>query len=384
MENIKHRLVNWQESMGVEFGHFRQTENYFIDRLADNMASRLTGYNYGLLPAADRKSSSSSFEIAGRVTGGIVVRLRSCNAVTIGGFRIAYNPTHSGYIEYTHLFDESSLDKSETKYWDVVLSLDPFNRLPEGEPSEKENLIRHPDVVEEYKLSIAAPGEIKYEQLGKYHLIIGRIRQQGEHCEVDTNFIPPCTSMSSHPDLLHYYENFGVYLNNIEQASKAIITKIRNRSQNSPLAIHIGNLCEDVMRYIASVFFSYRNMGRDMAPVEIVNYFSTLAHTFYINLEFIGKMEKEELMKYFYEWSDVTPGTMEELLAGTLNIRYNHHSIRPVMLQVESFIRILSELWVKLSSLEYIGQHKENIVISERSYGQDTKKKESGGWTILD
>jgi hypothetical protein len=125
-------------------------------------------------------------------------------------------------------------------------------------------------------------------------------------------------------------------------------------------------------------------MGRDALPVEIAGYFSTLAHTCFISFNFISKAEKEELLKYFYEWSDITPGSFEELLSDTLSIIYDHNNIRSSMIQMNSFLQVLSGLWVRLSALEYIGQHKENIVISERSYQQETKKKESGSWTILD
>jgi len=385
MNKGKYKLVNWQESMSVGYEHLQQLENYFIERLGDNLATRLTGYNYGLLPSSDRRSGSSEFDISERITGKVEIKLRSCNAITIGGYRISYNPDHSEYLLYTHSFEEErKQDNTDSKYWDIILSVDPFERIPTGVPNEKENPPRHPDITENYQLSIISKGKTNYEQLGMYHLVIGRIRQHGGRYEVDTNYIPPCTSMNSHPDLLRYYENFGVYLNDIERASKVIISKIRNRQQNSPMAFHIGEMCENMMRYIASIYFLYRNTGRDAVPVEIVNYFSTLAHTSFISLNFIGKAEKEELLKYFYEWSDVTPGSFEELLSDTLSIIYDHNNIRSVMLQLESYLRLMSELWIKLSSLEYIGQHKENIVISERSYQQENKKKETGGWIILD
>jgi len=367
--------------MDVEFRHLQQTENYFIERLGDNLATRLTGYNYGLLPSTDRRHSSGEFDISERVTGKVEIKLRSCNAITAGGYRICYNPDHSEYLLYTHSFDEES--NSTSDYWDVILSVNPFERIPSGVPDEKENPPRHPDIVEQYKLSIAPRGHMNYEQLGSFHLIIGRIRQYAGRYEVDTNYIPPCTGMCSHPDLLKYYESFGSYLNDIERASKIIISKIRNRSQNSPLAHYIAIMCENMMRYISSIYFSYRNTGRDALPLEIVDYFSTLAHTCFISLDFVSKIEKEELLKYFYEWSDVTPGSFEELLSNTLSIIYDHNNIRSTMIQVESFLRIMSELWLRLSTLEYIGQHKENIVVSERVHQQEQVKK-AGGWTILD
>lgn len=384
MDNRKFRLVNWQENMDVDCSHFEQLENYFIDRFCDVKAITMNGHNYGLLPPVGENKVSARFEIGEQLTGQVEIKLRSCNAITGGGCRIAYNPRQSDYLIYTHTFSEEKDSQTKnTGFWDVILTVDPFKRIPTGIPDAEETPPRHPDTIEYYGLSIAPQGQVNTEQLGMYHLVIGRIRQNGNRYEVDTQYIPPCISMSSHPDLLDYYERFGSYLNDIERASKIIIAKTREGNKNSPLATHIGNVCEDLMRYIASIYFTYRNTGRTASPVEIVGYFSTLAHTSFISLSFISKTQREELLKYFYEWSDVTPGSFEELLANSLNVIYEHNNIRTIMLQMESFLRVMAELWLKLSSLEYIGQHKENIVISERTYQADAPKSK-GGWIVFD
>lgn len=382
-KETEYRLVNWVEAMDVNKSHLEQLENFFIDRLCDTQRTHLTSYNYGLLPLPDKSSDSSEFDISERVTGKVEIRLRRCNAVTSGGCRISYNPPQGDYLLYTHSLDMENKDgMSIAQYWDVILTIDPYKRIPSGIPTE-DIPPRHPDVSEYCQISIAPQGKINYEQLGLYHLTIGRIRQRGGRYEVDTDYIPPCTSIRSHSELLRYYERFGTYLNDIERASKIIISKVRNRTQNSSVANHICGVCENMMSYIAFIYFQYRNMGRDAAPVQIVGYFSTLAHICFSSMNFIGKTEKEELLKYFYEWSDVTPGSFEELLSNTLSIIYEHHNIRSVMLQVENYLRVMSELWLKLSTLEYIGQHKENIVVSERVYQRESHTPK-GGWTILD
>jgi hypothetical protein len=310
--------------------------------------------------------------------------LRKCNAITIGGCRINYNPSSDETITYAHTFDRNEdFDTSKTTYWDVIITADPFRRIPSGIPSVEENPPRHPNADTYYGLSIVPMGQLNTELLGMHHLVIGRIRYFGERYVVDSSFIPPCAAMASHTDLIRYYELFASLMNDIENASKTIIAKIRNRSQNSAIANHIGAMCEDMMRYIASIYFNYRNIGLDATPVNIVNYFSTLAHICYVSMTFINKIEKEELLRYFYEWSDVKPGSFEELLSNTLSIIYDHNDIRAVMLRVESFLRTIAELWLKLSTLEYIGQHKENIVIGERTHMSPAPVKKSN-WTILD
>lgn len=385
MTKKQHNLVNWIEGMPLKKVYMEQLEDHFIDAICDSLYVRMNKNNYGLLPAPDRQIDSSEFDISERVTGQVEIKLRRCNALTAGGYRINYNPPASEFILYTHSFNEEKEKNitSQAESWDIIISADPYTRIPNGTPNEEANPPHQPDKVGSLKLSVLPKGEVDPDRLGLYHLVIGRIRYQGTRHEVDTNFIPPCTIMGSHHELIRYYEQFGGFLNDIERASKLILSKVRNRSQNSPIAGHMASLCEDIMRYIASIYYSYRNDGLDNTPSKVVNYFSTLAHICYSNLNFISKTDKEELLKYFYEWSDVTPGSFDELLVNTLSVIYEHNNIRAVMLQVNAFLRIMSELWLKLSTLEYIGQHKENIVVSERSY-QSEQPKRKGGWSVID
>ena len=89
------------------------------------------------------------------------------------------------------------------------------------------------------------------------------------------------------------------------------------------------------------------------------------------------------MLQYFYEWSDMSPGNFTEMLSNMIEISYDHHNIRMVMEQIELFLSEFSQLWIKLSELEYVGQHKENIIVAEK-----VRKVERGPskatWTILD
>ena len=385
MSNRKeYKRVNWQPGMDVRFDMFEQTENYFTNLICDTSAIRLNRNNFGLLPLADRKTLSTEFDISERVTGTVEIKLRRCNAITAEGCRISYNPSFGEAMTHAHTFDKSAqTDASQPESWDVVMTADPFRRIPSGTPDVEETPPRHPDADTFYDLSIMPTGHLNTDQLGIHYLVIGRIRYEGERYAVDTDFIPPCASMAAYPDLARYHELFGSLMNDIENRSKTIIAKIRNRTKNSPLANHIGTMCEDMMRHIAAIYFNYRNNGADVTPVSVVNYFSTLAHICYINTAFISRSDREELLRYFYEWSDVTPGEFDELLSDTLGIRYDHNDIRTAMTQVEKFLLTISDLWLKMSGLEYIGQHKENIVIGERdNYAKEPVKKTS--WSIVD
>ena len=96
----------------------------------------------------------------------------------------------------------------------------------------------------------------------------------------------------------------------------------------------------------------------------------------------IDPKEREELLKYFYEWKDVTPGNFEELLAKTIEMVYDHKQINQSMTTINDFLIVLVALWNKLSGLEYIGQHKENIVVAEQQVVQQVQARKT--WTLLD
>jgi glutaredoxin 2 len=137
-----------------------------------------------------------------------------------------------------------------------------------------------------------------------------------------------------------------------------------------------------MLDFIAQIFYEYRNMVHQQPPVNMIGYFSNLAHLFYTALHYPGGREKEELLKYFYEWKDVTPGNFEELLGKTIDIVYDHHNIQQSLEQVNSFLQVLAALWSKLSSLEFIGQRRENIVVAEQQVIQQTQARKT--WTLLD
>lgn len=384
---IKKTLVNWVDGMKISKDHLVQLEDYFIDVVRDATNMRLSNHNFGLLPPYKGETLSSDFEIVERITNHVEIKLRQCNAITAGGCRININPTeYSEYLILDYSFDteeDSKYLEDRNQYWDVILAVKPFDRVPIGVPDPEETPPRHPDASKGYSLFIRPAGQINAQEFGMHHLIIGRVTKVGDRYEVDSSYIPPCTSMSSHPDLKKYYERFGKLLNDIETSSHKIIQKIHERENNSDIARNINLICEHLLNYIATVYFSYRNSGRFFTPKETVNVFSSLAHICYVSINFIPKKKREEMLQYFYEWSDVTPGNFTEILTDTLEILYDHHNIRATMEQVEQFLSVFSMLWIKLSTLEYIGQHKENIVVAVKEQKVDPGPKKTG-WTMLD
>jgi len=382
----KIKLVNWTDSMNLHAGDFRQTEDYFLNAIADNTELYLTNNNYGLLPPSRGSELYNGIRVNEHVTGHIEVQLYNCRAITASGYRIDFDSEELGkpFIKRYSPSEDNNIKNRNVRHWDIILSVNPFNRIPTGNPDPEEAPPRHPNCESTYNLYIMPTGDINTLDFGTNYLTIGRLRKDGERFVVDTNYIPPCVNISSHPELIEYFNKFNTLFVGIEKTSKLIIEKTHNYPNKSDLAINIQNMCREILKYIAQIYFNLRNTARYSAPIETVNYVSGLAHTCYVGLVFLENRQKENLLKYFYEWTDISPGTFEELISNTLDLIYQHDDLRRIMVQSEHFLRSFASLWDRMSKLEFIGQHKESIVVSERIQNKENTNKSAQTWSILE
>lgn len=383
MGQIKHKkLVNWQDCMNVSSLHFRQTEDYFLSYLSEVLKLSLSPGIYGFLPSSDI-DLEDMIRVSDQANGSISLEVMFCYAVTPSGIVIKYNSEVDGYRLNTVLKDPSKENKynSKLKLWNIILSAEPYNRIPSGELDPMETPPRKPNADFSYSLTVV-PTDGSTQRIKGHSLVIGRLQESNEHYEIARNYIPACIAMSGNDALHSYYQNFYELLQSLMRNSKSILSKIYSSTKDQTLSFNISLISKEILRYSSIIYFDFKNNGLKESPIKTINCFSSLANTIYVSLSFFKESEKEEILKYFYEWTDITPGAFEELLTGMIDLEYDHENLRTVMLQTERFLTVFSQLWGKLSQLEFIGKHKENIVVSERI--QMESKETKTGYTFLD
>lgn len=375
---MKHKLlINWTSAMGVIPDDLRQTEDYFIELVSNGIAIGTEEHKFGLLPPIPGEKEAFDLDIKEGVTGNLEVCLRKIHAITKGGYLIRFEA-----VPGEELIANFSLENKTEKLdgWDIILSINPYQRIPVGIPDEDETPPRHPDVDADFQIHILPIGETNLKNIGPQQLVIGRVLKKGSNC-VTEEYIPPCTYMISHPHLANYYKNFSCMLESLERCSREIIYKVREKKNPSSLAVNIEMLCRQFMGYIALVYFHFNNAGLYWTPFRMTECFSTLAHKLFVSFCFISSTEKEELFTYFCEWGEVSPGMFETCITDVLELQYNHHNIRESMELTNIFLTTLSHLWKVLSQLDYIGQHKESMIVSDKKL-QDEKPVRKR-WTFL-
>ncbi|WP_158825834.1 hypothetical protein [Mucilaginibacter lacusdianchii] len=377
---LKHRAVNWVDGMKISSSHFVQTDNFIHDLVKDSNALHINNNNFGLLPPFNGERSAVDIQISERASSHIQVKIRQCNAVTAEGYRISISPQALGQeLVFTHYFSQDTLTDAVESYF-IILTVNPHERLTAGQPDAEEAPLRYPDVDSSYTVTILPASQISSRT--NHYLEIGKLTRSSTGVQIQSDYIPPCATILSHPDLVRYYESFSNQLNELQLLSFRILDKITSKDSISTIGKNVKTLCEKMLDYIARIYFPYRNMVYNQSPVVLVGCFSEMAHVFFSTVKSIAGSEREELLKYFYEWKDVTPGNFEELLARLIEIVYNHHDIQTSMAAVDEFLRVIVALWNKLSTLEYIGQRKENIVVAEQQIVQTVQAKRT--WTLLD
>ena len=80
----------------------------------------------------------------------------------------------------------------------------------------------------------------------------------------------------------------------LENYSKIIIAKIHNRDNRGELGAHISLICREMLRYLATLQFTYTNKGLYNAPIDVLEAVSSLAHIMYVSFSYLSGTQKRK------------------------------------------------------------------------------------------
>ncbi|WMJ71887.1 hypothetical protein RCC89_01685 [Cytophagaceae bacterium ABcell3] len=372
---LKNFPVNWVDGMKISKDHFIDSDKHFTDLVRDAISTRITAHNFGLLPPIQGETDYINLKFSENGGNGAKVEMNYCNAITPGGFRIQIDTRNeNSYLtcEAKNLLDNAN--SSETNLFNIVLVANPYQRTPKGEPSLEENPPRHPYTGVKYHLEIMNSEQVKAGELGPYFFVVGRIVNKGGMLSLDESYIPPSTSINSHPQLQNFYAECIKTFKNVHQNALSVVKKIHLKSNPSPLATNFSEVCTKVLAFIAQNNFALKNEIPEQPPIKLISLMSSLAGLVHTSLECMHPEEKEELLKYIYEWSSLSPGDLDRTLLNTINIDYDHYNIKASLTTVNACMETLISIWGKMDTLEFIGQKKENVVLSSQTIQQQAKQ----------
>lgn len=368
--------VNWIDGMKISKKHFVETENFFIDHLRDGLATGITNFNYGLLPTESNQQKSLELYVNCDYTQQINVRLVNCRAITSSGYRIEIVRSDRMALNtsYTQILSQYNLQAVKEDVLYVTVSVNPYVRVPIGEPALEENPPRHPFSGSEYKLNVVPSSLINTADFGASHFIIGKIIYAADQLSPINNYIPACTSVNSFHGLINWFYNFANLLGDMETNALKIVQKIKTKSQESTLTKSMTFVMDKVLFSLAQGIVSFKWMIPQQPPIYMIEFMLKFAQTMRTALGFLTDKEKEELLAYFAEWSGQPSGVLENKLDSLLNLKYNHLEIAQILAVVDEFFKPMSELFSKMSQIDFIGKRRGgNEIFIIESEVADTK-----------
>lgn len=378
-----HLLINWTDGVKINKNHFIESDFHTLDTMRDYATTNLTKFNYGLLEANFGNTEPLNLSVDVHTEERISIRLKYCNAITKKGCRILYTNEMYGDDGPVATLESKDIDVNSNLDFLILLTINPFEQVPVGEPDPEAIPLHHPYVLPKIDLHIISKSQFNTRFLEKHYLQVGKVQWKNGAFVLDENYLPPTSKIKYHTKLLTFHRRVSDVLTKLRNYSLIINNKNRHKFQNNKIANNTFKLCLKVMNFVSNYVFKYKQMGEEESPIFLAQSISVLGNYISSELAILEEEDREKLLQYYYEWIDVTPSVFETSIGNVINIDYDHLDINTCISKLDYFMAILERLWKKMSDLEYIGVRKDNIVISEdRMSIRDDKRDNS--WSIID
>ncbi|MDJ0364697.1 hypothetical protein QMK33_05990 [Hymenobacter sp. H14-R3] len=362
---IKYYPVNWVDGMKISRLQFAETERFTTDHLRDAIALHLRPDYYGLLPATNELGSPASFELLLSVDAqsGVQARLTQCRAITAGGARIEITPSAqplTAASSLPQLLAAFGLTATEGLRFSVVLTVNPFERVPTGAPAPEEMPPRHPYSRPAYELSFVPTQQLSGTASAAFTLVVGELLYTEGELRPVAQFIPPSTALASHPALLQALHQLDFQLTELETDAFKIIHKVKLRTdKRGPLADLVRELAERTVFALAQQLTTLRLLAAAQPPSYLLDALLRVAKQIKTSLDSLTEAEREELLKYFEQWSETPPAALLGALQAAVTLTYSHQLVHEHLRQQQQLWQLLGLVFRQLSQLEYIGKNRE-------------------------
>jgi hypothetical protein len=307
LKPISYYPVNWIDGMKISKQHFIQTENALQDHFRDSMAINVNNYNYGLLSPAPDMSGSLEVEIQIDPQNIIHVALKTCRAIAPNGARIevlkgakVYNYS-AKRLTASHTHDTGKTSQT----YAIIVQVNPYSRVPSGEPDASEQPARHPFSVPDISVSILPEEQLQPTE-GNYLILAKLTNEKGEWSK-DEQYIPACVAVQNYKKLHEQYTILGGQFEELVASCTQIIQKVKGEKQKTSLSLNIQYVCEQLMAFMVDKVIRYRWTYAQEPPLQTVEIFVSLTYCLKSAFDCLTERDREEMFTYFQQWSLLKP-----------------------------------------------------------------------------
>lgn len=356
----KYKKVNWIDGMKVNKNHFIALENHFTGEIASEGKRVLNRFNYGLLALKGDPDKQLRVDLVADHQNELLIKIDSCHAITPGGYKIDLSKKDSELTEFTlsnvETLYKQAIDDNSDLY--IVITVDPYQRVPFGKADPSEYPLRMPSAVPEYKVQLIQVNKFKSQDSDSNFLILSKIQVKDNKPEIVKNYIPPCSAVDSHEKLIDFYEFIVKNLSALEANAIKIIYEINEKGSSNILTEIVSHITEDLLFFLGSNLTAFKWYLKHEPPVHVFETIVKLARLLKNSFDTRTAEEKEVLLNYFNEYFDIVPSRFRQLLDNTIGLVYDHNELYQIMEKSEDFINVISVLFNELSKMELISGQK--------------------------
>ena len=349
--------------MKINKRYFIDIQNFVIDSVRDAIGAHTSMLTYGLLPVNDPVRMNLSVDTHKNLR----LRIEECHAITPNGSRIDISSnTEQSTLSFSYPEIIKEIKEDEVALL-ACISVNPFKRVPCGDPDPEENPPRDPYTEPEYYLSLVKEEELRKDMgVGGHYLIVGKIWVSGGNTNLDSSYIPPCVLVASHQKLQQLYNEIDRFYGQMEIYAIQIAQKIHTKNQTNKLATIIEQMTDRMLYYLATEINHFRWLTLYSTPAEMLVSVVGFARVLKNFIDARSGVGKEELLNYFADWCNVSQGEFETVFSEVINTEYNHNQIGDSVVKVERFMKTLEDLFAILNRLDFIGKKRDgSIFVSE-------------------
>ncbi|WP_297086284.1 type VI secretion system baseplate subunit TssK [uncultured Draconibacterium sp.] len=359
----QHFPVNWIDGMKINKDHFIATDLNISQQVKNTYLAFVNPFNYGLLLENNVGGKHSQILLDIDAQNTVHAKVVNCSAVTRGGIRIDIKDNYFAGQDLETSIPKISVAEQEVKTQDlyIALSANPYQRKPFGIPDENETPPRMPFVLPGYTLSLHPVSQIDSIRTGNT-LVVGKIIFKGEKPELDEDYIPPCQTIYSHPKLAEYHAQLLKVIGQIEIDIVSILKRIQDKRQSTTIAETVADVANSLLLFLDVNVIEFRNMAKYYPPVFIFEQMAALARNLNNSINKQSTANREELLNYIQDWSNLKQGEFEEMLAKAIDYHYDHDDIHASINGLAPFVNAISKICNTLSNLDFIGKKKDRQI----------------------
>jgi hypothetical protein len=374
---INKQLTNWVDGMKINRTNFIDSENALIDLIRDAATLSVTGNTYGLLHPLDGENSSLNIEMQSLSNNQIRIGLDYCRAITQGGHRIEVLPNVHQPILSDDNFNrqlQQALSGNAQAFY-VVLSVNPFERLPFGEADGSELPPRNKYSIPQYQLSVVAEQAVNTANFGAHHLPIARV-VNANSLVIDQNYIPPCATIMAHPGIKDVANTLIKVCLDIYNSGIEIAQKITNNQQSS-LTNSVLNLVKSICNVISSETFFLKTASYNHSSWHLANISNKVVSAINNELFYLSNNDREEMLAYFGNWNNISPGKFQDNTSEVLHKAYSHDNCIEYFSTTLNYFNIIAQLFNTLKGLRLVGERSSGGIFTDTRTRFDTDTAQS-------